>query len=383
MPRRSRIAAAFAAVAVAGAGAGAAAYDAVSGGSPAATTMASAVSPARIVNSTAGALSVNTIYDDSIGSIVEIQATTSAASNGQTFPFGGPNGGDGSSIAQGTGFVYDNTGHIVTNEHVISGATSVKVVFHDGSTRTATVVGSDPSTDVAVLKVDATGLQPLTLADSDGVAVGDGVVAIGSPYGLDGTVTTGIVSATGREIDAPDGTPIDGAIQTDAAINHGNSGGPLFDLTGKVIGITSQIQSDSGVNDGIGFAISSNLVKSIADQLIASGKVAHPLLGVNVQTIPASVASTLGEHVGAAITKVQSGSGGDKAGLKASTGTTRVGGTAYATGGDVIAAVDGTSVASAADLRAAIAAHAPGDTVTLTVWKGTSSRTVQATLGTR
>jgi S1-C subfamily serine protease len=191
------------------------------------------------------------------------------------------------------------------------------------------------------------------------------------------------VSATGREIDAPDGTPIDGAIQTDAAINHGNSGGPLFDLTGQVIGITSQIQSDSGVNDGIGFAISSNLVKSIADQLIASGKVAHPLLGVNVQTIPASAASTLGEHLGAAVTKVQSGSGGDKAGLKASTATTRVGGTAYPTGGDVVSAVDGTSVASAADLRAAIAAHAPGDTVTLTVWNGASSRTVQATLGTR
>ena len=156
----------------------------------------------------------------------------------------------------------------------------------DGSTYKATVVGTDISTDLAVLHIDAPAskLTPLALGDSSALVVGDGVVAIGNPFGLDGTVTSGIVSAINREISAPDGTPIEGAIQTDAAINHGNSGGPLFDLAGKVVGVTSQIQSDSGGNDGIGFAVPSNTVKNIADQLIANGSVQHALLGVTIAT---------------------------------------------------------------------------------------------------
>src|SRR5205823_789863 len=170
--------------------------------------------------------------------------------------------------------------------HVVRGATSVSVKFQDGSTYKGTVVGTDPSTDLAVVHVNAPAskLVPLALADSSKVAVGDGVVAIGNPFGLDGTVTSGIVSALDREISAPDNSPIEGAIQTDAAINHGNSGGPLLNQKGQVIGITAQIQSDSGGNDGVGFAIPSNTVRKIASTLITSGKVQHALLGVEVKT---------------------------------------------------------------------------------------------------
>src|SRR5581483_7225716 len=199
-------------------------------------------------------------------------------------------------------------------------------------------------TDIAVLKIDAPAskLHPLTLGDSGKVQVGDGVVAIGNPFGLDSTVTSGIVSAVDREITAPDQSPIEGVIQTDAAINHGNSGGPLFDLKGDVIGVTAQIESNSGGNDGVGFAIPSNTVRSIADQLVSSGKAQHALLGVGVRT---------GAN-GVVVADVQSGSAADAAGL---------------TAGDVIVEVDGRSVTTAARLRALVDSHAPGDKLTLTV----------------
>ena len=168
--------------------------------------------------------------------------------------------------AEGTGFVYDTKGDIVTNDHVVAGASSVTVKFPTGRPTKATVVGKDPDTDLAVIQVNAPAskLVPLALGDSSKVAVGDGVVAIGNPFGLDDTVTSGIVSAINREITSPDNAPIDGAIQTDAAINHGNSGGPLLNLKAQVIGVTSQIQSDSGGNDGVGFAVPSNTVRTIA-----------------------------------------------------------------------------------------------------------------------
>ena len=211
-----------------------------------------------------------------------------------------------------------------------------------------------------MLHVDAPAskLTPLALGDSSALAVGDGVVAIGNPFGLDDTVTSGIVSALDREISAPDGTPIEGAIQTDAAINHGNSGGPLFNLAGKVVGVTSQIQSDSGGSDGVGFAIPSDTVKNIADQLIAHGSVKHALLGVTIAT-----ASN-----GVGVSKVESGSGADKAGIKT---------------GDVITAVDGKAVSSATSLRAIIGAHSPGDSLTLTVKRSGETKTFKVTLGTR
>ena len=354
---RNRTLAVITAAVLAGGGAGAAVYAFAAGGSTK-TVVDHVAAAAPVANVSSSALSVGDIYKASSKGVVEIDSTLSGSGSGSsTFPGGG---GSGAASAEGTGFVYDNQGHIVTNEHVIDGASAVKVSFGDGKTYTATVVGSDTSTDVAVLKVNAPAseLSPLSLADSSTVAVGDGVVAIGDPFGLDDTVTSGIVSAIDREIQAPDDAPIDGAIQTDAAINHGNSGGPLFNLAGKVIGVTAQIASDSGGSDGVGFAIPSNLVKTIADQLIATGKVAHPLLGVD----PASASN------GVKVVSVNSGTGAAKAGLQA---------------GDVITAFNGTAITSVAKLRAAIAAHAPGDSVTVTYLRGGSSHTVHVTLGTR
>ena len=204
----------------------------------------------------------------------------------------------------------------------------------------------------------ASKLTVLQLGDSSTVAVGDGVVAIGNPFGLDNTVTSGIVSALNREITAPDESPIEGAIQTDAAINHGNSGGPLFNLAGKVIGINSQIQSDSGGNDGVGFAIASNTVKSVVTQLIATGKAQHALLGVGVKTA----------NGGVAVTDVQAGSGAADGGVKT---------------GDVVTSVDGVTVTSAQQLRAIIAAHKPGDSLSLEVRRSGSTKTLHVTLGSR
>ena len=348
----NRIVAMVAAAAVVGGGAGAAITTLSDGGGSAkTTTITTAAAGANVANTD---LSVGQVAKNATKSVVEIDATSSGGD--QSFPFG--NGG--SKSAEGTGFVYDTKGHIVTNQHVVSGASAVKVKFSDGSTYTASVVGSDSSTDIAVLHVNAPSskLVPLALGDSSRVSVGDGVVAIGNPFGLDGTVTSGIVSAVGREISSPDDTPIEGAIQTDAAINHGNSGGPLFDLNGEVIGITSQIQSEGGGNDGVGFAVPSNTVKSVASQLISGGKAQHALLGVT----PADTGN------GVRIATVKSGSAADDAGLKA---------------GDVITAVGSTEITSSAQIRAIIAGHQPGDGLTLTIRRDGSSKTVHVTLGAR
>jgi putative serine protease PepD len=348
MPR-NRIAAVVAAAALVGGGAGAAVTTIFDDGSPSAAPT-TVVSPTSNV-ANAG-LSVGEVAKLATKSVVEVDATTSASSS----PF--PGGGGRS--AEGTGFVYDADGNILTNQHVVSGASAVRVKFSDGSTYKATVVGADPSTDVAVLHVDAPAskLHPLTLADSSRVSVGDGVVAIGNPFGLDGTVTSGIVSAVGREISAPDDTPIENAIQTDAAINHGNSGGPLLNLQGQVVGITSQIQSEGGGNDGVGFAVPSNTAKQIASQLIANGKVEHAFLGVT----PANASGGVG------ISSVKQGSAADDAGLKV---------------GDVVTEVDGKRLTDQSQLRAIISAHKPGDTLSLTIRRDGATKNVEATLGTR
>jgi putative serine protease PepD len=348
---KNRVAAGIAAAALAGGGAGAGAVALTTHGGQHSTSTAAAAAPSPSDVASAN-LSVGEIAKASTASVVEIDATSRSSS-----PFPGQGG---SSSAEGTGWVYDTKGDIVTNAHVVNGATSVTVKFSDGSSYKATVVGTDVSTDLAVVRLNAPAskLKPLALADSGAVAVGDGVVAIGNPFGLDGTVTSGIVSALNREISAPDETPIEGAIQTDAAINHGNSGGPLLNLRNQVIGVTSQIQSDSGGSDGVGFAIPSNLVRTIADQLIATGKAQHALLGVNVQTAANGVS----------IGDVQSGSAAADAGLRS---------------GDVITAVDGKTVASAQQLRAVIAAHKPGDKLQITYHRSGESKTVTATLGSR
>jgi putative serine protease PepD len=341
-----------AAAAVIGGGAGAAIATVSDGGGSAKTaTVTTAATGANVANTD---LSVGQVAKQATKSVVEVDATSTGG--GQSFPFGN----NGSQAAEGTGFVYDTKGDIVTNQHVISGASTVKVKFSDGSTYAASIVGSDSATDIAVLHVNAPSskLNPLTLGDSSKVSVGDGVVAIGNPFGLDGTVTSGIVSAVGREISSPDDTPIEGAIQTDAAINHGNSGGPLLDLHGEVIGITSQIQSEGGGNDGVGFAVPSNTVKSIASQLISNGKAQHALLGVT----PADTTN------GVRIATVKSGSAADDAGLKA---------------GDVITGVGSAQITSSAQLRAIIAGKQPGDALTLTIKRDGASKTVHVTLGAR
>jgi putative serine protease PepD len=348
----NRIVAMVAAAAFIGGGAGAAITTlADDGGSAKSAAVTTAGTSSNVANAD---LTVGQIAKAATKSVVEVDATTSGG--GQSFPYGN----NGSQSAEGTGFVYDTKGNIVTNQHVVSGANSVKVKFSDGSTYTATVVGSDAATDIAVLHVNAPSskLNPLALADSSKAEVGDGVVAIGNPFGLDGTVTTGIVSAVGREISSPDDTPIAGAIQTDAAINHGNSGGPLLDLRGEVIGITSQIQSEGGGNDGVGFAVPSNTVKSIAAQLISNGKAQHALLGVT----PADTAN------GVRIATVKGGSAADEAGLKE---------------GDVITAVGSTKITTSAQIRALIAGKQPGDALTLTIRRDGSSKTVHVTLGSR
>jgi len=350
---RSRIAAAVTAAALAGAGAGAGVVALMQDGAKSAAPPAATTAPPSVSNTATSTLTVGEIAKSATRSVVEIDATQAASQS----PFPQDQGGGS---AEGTGFVYDSKGDILTNEHVVADATSLTVKFSDGSKYKATVVGTDATTDLAVIHVNAPSskLVPLELADSSKVAVGDGVVAIGNPFGLDGTVTTGIVSALNREIVSPNDAPIEGAIQTDAAINHGNSGGPLLDLHGRVIGITSQIQSDSGGNDGVGFAVPSNTVASIAAQLISNGSAQHALLGVNV--------STAANGVGVA--KVGAGSAAADAGLKA---------------GDVITAVDGTSVSSAEQLRAVIASHKPGDKIKVTVTRSGASKTFEVTLGRR
>jgi len=389
-------AAALLTAALAGGGAGAGIYAALGGSgtktaspprtvtAPAATTAAPSAAPSTSTGSSSAQqqassqLSVGEIYSRYSDSVVEIDVATSG---GQAYPFGG----SGQAEAQGTGFVYDTQGHIVTNQHVVDGATNITVTFADGSTYKATLVGQDASTDLAVIKIDALAsrLHPVTLGDSDKVEVGDGVVAIGDPFGLDNTVTSGIVSALGREITAPDNSPIENAIQTDAAINHGNSGGPLFDLRGEVIGVTAQIHSDSGDNAGVGFAIPSNTVKSVAAQLISSGTAKHALLGVRVQTIPSSAAAQLGVPAGVAVESVESGSGASRAGLHGSTGRRTIAGVRYPTGGDVLTYADGQKVATAEQLRAVIDSHKPGEVISVTYVRGGTSHSVKVTLGSR
>jgi putative serine protease PepD len=297
-------------------------------------------------------LSVTDVYNAAYKGVVEVTVQSTASDS----PFGGTQ----RQQAQGSGFVYDTAGHIVTNEHVVDGADSISVRFWNGATYRATVVGSDPSTDVAVLKVDAPAsvLHPLTLGDSDSLQVGQAVVAIGSPFGLEETVTSGIISALHREMTAPNNFTIADSIQTDAAINHGNSGGPLLDLADRVIGMTAQIESDSGGNDGVGFAIPVNTVRSIATQLIGSGSVRHAYLGVGI-------ASTSN---GVRLTEVRPGTPAASAGLQA---------------GDVITSIDGQSVRSASELSSAIDAKKPGDRVTLTYLRSGQSHTATVTLAER
>jgi S1-C subfamily serine protease len=320
------------------------------------------------------ALSVNEIYKRAHRGVVEIAVTTSSESS-----LGGQQRG------QGSGFVYDTQGHIVTNQHVVDNASAISVTFWNGAVHKARLIGTDPSTDLAVIDVDAPSslLHPIPVGDSGKLEVGDGVVAIGSPYGLEETVTSGIVSALHRQMESPNGFTINDSIQTDAAINHGNSGGPLLNSQGQVIGVNAQIKSDSGGSDGVGFAIPSNTIKSIASQLLDSGKVEHAFLGIGLQAIPASVADQLDLVAGVMVTEVRDGTPASRAGLRQATSTRTVDGQQYPTGGDVITEVDGRTVRTAEDLQRAIDSKKPGDTITLTYSRAGEEHTVDVKLAKR
>jgi putative serine protease PepD len=322
-------------------------------------------------------LTVGQVYRDAYRGVVEITVT----SQQQSSPFG--NGQQ--QRAQGSGFVIDDSGHIVTNDHVVDGAKSVSVQFWNGATYKATVVGTDPSTDLGVIKVDApqSVLHPIKFGNSNSVQVGDTTIAIGSPFGLQETVTSGIVSALHRQMEAPNNFTINDSIQTDAAINHGNSGGPLLNIAGDVIGVNSQIRSDSGGSDGVGFAIPSNTVRSIAETLVGSGKVEHAYLGVSVQEIPASVADELKLAAGVEIATVRAKTPAADAGLKGSNGSKTIGGETYPTGGDVITAIDGQKVTGSEDVQQTIDSHQPGDTVKITYSRNGESHTADVKLATR
>src|SRR5436190_3115898 len=294
--------------AVIGVGAGAGAYALTTNGSGTPAT-SNVVVPAQPASSTSTVDSLAQLYKQDAPGVVDItvQSSSGTGSSGG-FPFGSP-GGSQKQEAEGTGFEIDTKGNILTAEHVVDGADSIKVEFEDGSTAKATLVGSDKTTDTAVIRVDlpASQLHPLTLGSSADVQPGQNVVAIGSPFGLAETMTGGIVSATNRTITAPNQFSITGAIQTDAAINHGNSGGPLIDAgSNTVIGINDQIESDTNDNAGIGFAVPIDSAESVAQTLIAGGTVEHAYLGIRIKDVPG----------GAKVSQVVAGSPAEKAGLK-------------------------------------------------------------------
>ncbi len=295
----------------------------------------------------------------------------------------------------GTGFVVDKNGYILTNAHVVQdqgqNASNLTIVFNKGGSKTqevkGTLVGVDSGSDVAVIKVSPSGvdLHPLPLGNSDSVPVGEPVVAIGNPLGYDFSITAGIVSATGRTLDAPNGLKIPNGIQTDAAINPGNSGGPLIDPTGKVIGINEQIATQSGGNEGLGFAVPINAAIKSMDQLKSGGTVKYAWLGVSGQTLTPELAKILNmtPTQGALVEQVASGGPAAKAGVKAGSKTVTVQGQSFTVGGDVIVKADGTQIASFDDLIAFLATKKPGDTVTLTVERGGKTLNINVTLAQR
>jgi S1-C subfamily serine protease len=348
------------------------------------TTLAAAPLTAAASNSENGGPTVNEIYRKDSPGVVLVESTQSPEA-APLDPFGEQGGG----TATGSGFVIDDDGHIVTNAHVVDGAESVEVTLGEGGESfDAEVVGEDPSTDIAVLQVDAPSgqLHPLALGDSESVEVGDPVVAIGNPFGLDRTVTAGIVSAVQREISAPNGFVIRDAIQTDAPINPGNSGGPLLDAAGRVIGVNSQIEASGGNgNVGIGFAVPIDTTREVAQQLISGGEVQHAFLGISGTDLTPEIAQVLNldRDEGALVQSVVPDSPADKAGIEVGEAEATIGGQPLRAGGDVIVAVDGKSVDEMSDVIAAVDSKQPGDELELTVLRGGDEHTVTVTLGDR
>ena len=328
-------------------------------------------------------LTVSEIYDRSAPGVVHVEARVARP---RTLPFGFPEERPGT--ATGSGFVIDEQGHLLTNAHVVEGARDVTVRFgnEEEDAVEAKVVGADVSTDLALLKIDpkAVDLKPIPLGDSGRLRVGDPVIAIGNPFQLDRTVTTGIVSALQRRLPARNLFSISNVIQTDASINPGNSGGPLLDATGEVIGINSAIATPSPNRGsvGIGFAVPVNTAKSVVPQLKEDGKVERAYLGVTTRTVGGELAEDLNLEVdrGALVLQVAPDGPADKAGLRG--GRTRISDELTA-GGDLIVKVDGKDVTKSEDIAAAIADNKPGDQVVIEYFRGDDRRTARVKLGQR
>jgi S1-C subfamily serine protease len=345
-------------------------------------------SPTSFESSRRGrALTINDIFRRDAPGVVQVTSTQVIRTNPDPFfNFGVPQ--TQTQKALGSGFVMDKAGHIVTNYHVIAGARSVEVSFSNSDNMKARVIGSDPSTDLAVLQIDARSraLTPLAFGNSDNVHVGDSVVAIGNPLGYDRSVTAGIVSAVQRAITAPNQYPIDHVIQTDAPINHGNSGGPLINSGGQVVGVAAQIatgNSGSDGNIGIGFAIPINTVRTVVAQLIKEGKVEHAFIGITAKPVTTRIARLfrLPSRSGLLVATVQPGSGAAAAGLRAGTNTAVVSGESWPIGGDLILSADGVALTSVDQLRDLISAKQPGQSISLVVYRGTKKLKLNVKLG--
>jgi S1-C subfamily serine protease len=333
---------------------------------------------------------VNQIYKSDGDGVAFIESQIPATESSSLSPFGEPES-EGGGTATGSGIVIDGEGHVLTNNHVIEGANKIEVKLGASDTEyAAEVVGADPASDLALLKVKAPAkeLHPLTLGDSSKAEVGDPVVAIGNPFGLDRTVTSGIVSALQRQIEAPNGFSISNVIQTDAAINPGNSGGPLINAEGEVIGINSQIEtggSGSEGNVGIGFAIPINTARAEIHQLETKGEVEHAWLGIEGGSITPSLAKALNLPVqkGAIVQSVEHGGPADKAGVEGGNTSATIDGTEVELGGDIITEINGKQIAGMEELIEVVDAAKPGDSIELTILRDGSTKKVTVTLGDR
>jgi S1-C subfamily serine protease len=359
------------------------------------TTITAPLSSAPVANTESNDASetVNQIYRSDGPGVAFIESTEPAEESSAPFnPFGGEEEeSHGGGIATGSGFLIDDEGHIVTNNHVVEGATKVEVrLGSSDAEHEAEVVGADPATDVALLKIDVPADQqhPLELGNSAQVQVGDPVVAIGNPFGLDRTVTAGIVSALQRQIQAPNGFSISHVIQTDAAINPGNSGGPLIDAEGKVVGINSQIQTGGSGdgNVGIGFAVPINTAREVVEQLEKNGKVEHAFIGISGGSITPALAKALKlpAEEGVLVNEVTKGSPADKAGVEGGDTEATIEGVKVTLGGDIITEVDGKPISSMEDVINAVNGAHPGEKMELTLLRGDNeTKHVTVTLGVR
>jgi S1-C subfamily serine protease len=363
------------------------------GGGDSSTSAASPTQTATqvVIQASDGSFNPAEIYQDVSPGVVTIDSVFEGGVNDIL--------GGGGSAGQGSGFVVDRDGEIVTNAHVVTSgghlngggapheAKQVFVEFGNRNRVPAEIKGFDADADVALIKVDPDGLdlEPVTLSDRSSFAVGEPVAAIGSPFGEEQSLSVGVVSATDRTVEGLTNFGIDNAIQTDASINPGNSGGPLLDAKGQVIGINEQIASSSGSNSGVGFAIPVTSVRYSLDQLKADGKVEYAFLGVTSESLYPQLAEHLGldTEVGALITDVVNGSPADDAGLTGSSGEDTFQLQRVKTGGDVVTAVDGKPVLQNNDLSELIAAHKPGDSVTLDIIRDGNKESVDVTLGSR